>query len=56
MKIAQIVITKTQDGNWKMIIMSRQQTEEMVIYETASQAWKDLGLRMVGKEWEQLSL
>lgn len=55
MKIAQIVVTRAYSGGWKLLVMSRKQTEERVIYETLSRALEDLELRMAAGEWEEPS-
>ena len=55
MKITQIVIAKTKAGDWKIIVMSLKQTESTETFVATSDAIREIGLHMIGGEWEQLS-
>ena len=53
MKIAQIVISKTKAGDWKIAVMSLKQTEEVEIFVATSDAIREIGIRMIGDDWER---
>lgn len=56
MKIAQIVLTRTESGCWKIVIMSLKRTEGVVLVDgTLDDAVEDLRKHMSVYEWEQLT-
>ena len=56
MKIAQIVLTKTKHGTWRVAVMSMKATESVRAYRVLSDALADINKTMTSEEWEQLSL
>jgi hypothetical protein len=55
MKIAQIALTKTESGCWKIVVMSRKQIESVLVDGNVENAVRDIQDRMQAYEWEQLT-
>ena len=56
MKVAQIVLTKTKHGTWKIAVMSLKATEKVEAYQLIGATLKEIARLMEGEEWEKLSL
>ena len=56
MKVAQIVLTKTQSGQWKIVVQSLRQTEKSAVVNEIADAINAIYPVMSLSDWEQLSL
>jgi hypothetical protein len=54
MKIARLILSKTTQGKWQMVIKSRTRTEHTATRVDTEKALKDLRLIMTEWEWEQM--
>lgn len=55
MKVAQIVITRTKHGQWKVAMMSLQHTEEVWYYDDMDEAAFAIAVEMGANRWEELT-
>jgi hypothetical protein len=55
MRIAQVVLTKTKQGNWKLIVQSLRQTETVITVDNTDQLEIELQVLRTDYEWEKLS-
>lgn len=56
MRIAQVVLTKTKKGNWKLTVQSLQQIEEVATFDNDVFTLDELSRLMDVLDWETLSL
>jgi len=56
MKIAQIVLTRTKHGTWKISVMSLKATEKVEAYRLIGATLKEIAQLMESEDWEKLSL
>ena len=56
MRVAQVVVTKTQNGKWKVSVMSLNETVLVDAFTTEADVIKAVRRVLSGYEWEQLSL
>jgi hypothetical protein len=55
MKLAQMVLTRTLTGRWKIATMTLKETRSVVHFDDPEHAAAFLMLKMSREEWEQLS-
>lgn len=55
MRIAQVVLTKTKSGQWKVLIQSLRQVENVDVVRSQEKAVGLIDHLMTGHEWEQLT-
>lgn len=55
MKVAQVVLTKTQSGQWKIVVQSLKQTEKSVVVKEVTDVINAVYPLMCLNDWEQLT-